>query len=42
MLATLTEAPDKAIWRRTGVEAAGDVAAILSGRCPRGAPLSTR
>ena len=35
VLATLTEAPDNAIWRRTGVEAAGDVAAILSGVCPR-------
>jgi hypothetical protein len=28
VLATLTEAPDSAIWRNTGVEAAGDVAAI--------------
>lgn len=33
VFATLTEAPDRAIWRRMGVEAAGDVA-ILSGRCP--------
>lgn len=31
VFATLTEAPDRAIWRRTGVDA-GDVAAILSAR----------
>ena len=31
VFATLTEAPDNAIWRKTGVETAGDVAAILSG-----------
>ena len=33
VFATLTEAPERAIWRRMGVDAAGDVA-ILPRRCP--------